>query len=120
MMNEITNIRLSKEANAVAEALVETGKFENVMIAAKFALAYAIKNHFDEFDPATYVVADSGGNNYNIGSVDKDNQLSQLLRNLYPNTDTPYIYARALMVYGLLKIGEIIDRQGMPSISSLC
>lgn len=88
--------------------------------AAKFALAYALKNHFDEFDPGSYAVSDSGGNNYNIGTVDKDGQLSQLLRAIYPGIETPYIYARALMVYGLLKIGELIETGGMPNISNLC
>lgn len=119
-MGDLTNIRLSKEANAVAENLAATGKFENAITAAKFALAYALKNDFDEFDPAVYQVADSEGSNYNIGTIDKDGQLAQLLRALYPDTDTPYIYARALMVYGLLKLGEIIEREGMPTISSLC
>lgn len=119
-MTDLVNIRLSKESNDIAEALVSTGKFENVITAAKFALAYALKNHFDEFDPSKYAVADSGGNNYNIGTVDKDGQLSQLLRAIYPETDTPYIYARTLMVFGLLKIGEKIENEGMPSVSSLC
>lgn len=119
-MTDLVNIRLSKESNDIAASLVATGKFENVITAAKFALAYTLKNHFDEFEPSKYVVADSGGNNYNIGTVDKDGQLSQLLRAIYPETETPYIYARALMVYGLLKIGKIIETEGMPSISSLC
>lgn len=119
-MTDIVNICLSKESNDIAEALVSTRKFENVITAAKFALAYALKNHFDEFDPAIYAVSDSGGNHYNIGTVDKDGKLAQLLRAIYPETDTPYIYARALMVFGLLKIGEKIENEGMPSISSLC
>lgn len=119
-MTDLVNIRLSKDANDVAERLVQTGKFENVITAAKFALAYALKNYYAEFDPGKYAVPDSGGSNYNIGTVDKDGQLSQLLRAIYPDTDTPYIYARALMVYGLLKIGEIIEEKGMPNISTLC
>ena len=119
-MTDLVNIRLSKKANDVAESLVATGKFENVITAAKFALAYALKNHFEGFDPSEYSVADSGGNNYNIGTVDKDGQLSQLLKAIYPESDTPYLYARSLMVYGLLKIGELIEKEGMPTISSLC
>lgn len=119
-MKDLVNIRLSKEANDIAETLVETGKFENVITATKFALAYVLKNYFEEFDPGNYAVSDSGGNNYNIGTVDKDGQLSQLLRAIYPGLETPYIYARALMVYGLLKIGELIETNGMPAVSSLC
>lgn len=119
-MNDLVNLRLSKEANDVAERLVATGKFENVITAAKFALAYALKNFFDEIDPENYVVSDSGGNNYNIGTVDKDGTLSALLKAVYPDTSTPYIYARALMVFGLQKIGEKIEAEGMPTVGSLC
>ena len=119
-MNDIVNIRLSKDANDIAERLVATGKFENVVTAAKFALAYALKYHFDECDPSTYSIPDSSGSNYNVGSFDNDGKLAALLRAIYPNADTPYIYARALMVYGLMKIGERIEMEGMPSISALC
>lgn len=119
-MTDIVNIRLSKDANDVAERLVSTGKFENVVTAAKFALSYALKNHFDDFDPATYTVSDSTGSNYNVGSVDNDGKLAALLRAIYPETETPYIYARALMVFGLMKLGERITLEGMPPISVLC
>ena len=40
-MNDIVNIRLSKDANDIAERHVATGKFENVDTAAKIALANA-------------------------------------------------------------------------------
>ena len=120
-MADLTTIRLSKDANAVAEKLVATGKFENVITAAKFALAYALRHYFDDFDPQKYEVSDGEGSNYNFGTLDKDGQLSQLIRALYPGIETPYIYARALMVYGLLKIGEVIEKEGdVPYISSLC
>ena len=71
-MNDIANIRLSKDANDIAERLVATGKFENVVTAAKFALAYALKNYFDECDPSTYSIPDSSGSNYNVGSFDNE------------------------------------------------
>lgn len=119
-MTDIVNIRLSKDANDIAERLVSTGKFENVVTAAKFALSYAMKNHFDDFDPATYIVPDSAGSNYNVGSFDNDGKLAALLRAIYPETETPYIYARALMVFGLTKIGERIAIEGMPHVSVLC
>ena len=43
-MNDITNFRLSKAANDVADKLVTTGKFDHGTSAAKFAFAYAVKN----------------------------------------------------------------------------
>lgn len=119
-MTDMVNIRLSKDANEIAERLVATGKFENVITVAKFALAYALKNHFEEFDPITFSVPDNAGSNYNVGSVDNDGKLAALLRAIYPDTETPYVYARSLMVFGLMKIGERIEAEGMPTISALC
>ncbi|OPX85435.1 MAG: hypothetical protein A4E53_03429 [Pelotomaculum sp. PtaB.Bin104] len=118
MTTDLVNIRLSRGANEVADKLVATGYFDYATTAAKFALAYALKNHFDEIDPETYSIPDSEGNNYNIGSIDSDGQLATLLRSLYPGTTTPYLYARALMVFGLTKLGERIESEGLQSISS--
>ena len=117
MATDLVNIRLSKGANEVADQLVATGYFDYTTTAAKFALAYALKNHFDEINPETYPIPDSEGNNYNIGSIDSDGQLATLLRALYPDTTTPYLYARALMVFGLTKLGERIENEGLQSIS---
>lgn len=119
-MNDITNLRLSRRATEVAEKLEETGKFDSAISAAKFALAYAVDNYFDEFDPKSYSVSDSAGNNYNVGSFDNDGTLVQAIRALYPDVETPFIYIRSLAVFGLEKIGDIIDEQGMPAINTLC
>ena len=116
-MNDITNFRLSKAANDVADKLVETKKFDHGTSAAKFAFAYAIKNYYGKFDPATYPVSDSFGSNYSVGSFD---DLAPYVKVLYPETDTPYIYVRALIIYGLIEIGKIIDTEGLPKIYSLC
>lgn len=119
-MNDIVNMRLSRRATETADLLVNTGKFADKITAAKFALGYAIKNYYDSFNPGDYNVEDNEGANYNIGTVDADGKLVELIRALYPNTETPFIYIRALMVYGLSKIQEKIDNEGMPNISSLC
>lgn len=119
MAGDIVNFRLSKRASEVAVLLKETGYFEHALAAAKFALGYAVKNHYDEIDPATYTVPDSDGSNYSIGSLDSDGQLSKLLLAIYPETTTPYLYARALMVFGLLKLGDRIEQEGLPQISAL-
>ena len=119
-MNDITNLRLSKKAEEVAEQLKNTGKFDSAVAAAKFALAYAVKNYYEEFDPASYEASDNLGTNYNVGSFDNDSTLIQSIRALYPGVETPFIYVRALAVFGLEKIGEIIEEQGIPAIYSLC
>ncbi|MGI6605007.1 MAG: hypothetical protein ACOX2S_08260 [bacterium] len=117
-MADLINFRLSKKANEVAEILATSGYFDFAVTAAKFALAYAIKYHFDEINPATYTPSDSDGSNYGIGSLDSDGQIAILLKAIYPDCTTPYLYARNLMVFGLLKIGERIENEGLKSISA--
>lgn len=117
MAEDFVNIRLSRYANEVAEKLVATGYFDYTSTVTKFALAYALKNHFDEIDPATYDIPDTGGSNYNVGTLDSDGQLATLLKALYPQTTTPYLYARALMIFGLTKLGERINQEELQSIS---
>ena len=118
-MADLTNFRLSKKANEVAELLVSTGQFDYVLTAAKFAMAYTLKNFFDEFNPATYVMPDNEGSNYNTGSLDGDGQISNMIKALYPGCEIPYTYARNLMTYGLLKIGTKIESEGLQAISVL-
>lgn len=116
-MNDITNFRLSKAANDVADRLVATGKFDHGTSAAKFAFAYAVNNFYDTFDPSSYAVSDSNGSNYSVGSFD---DLAPYVRVLYPETNTPYIYVRALINFGLIKIGEVIDEIGLSKVYTLC
>jgi len=118
MAGDLVNFRLSKGANEVAERLATSGYFDFALTAAKFALAYALKNHFDEINPATYAIPDSEGSNYGIGSLDSDGQLANLLRAIYPDCTTPYLYARNLMVFGLMKLGTRIESEGLQSISA--
>ena len=63
------------------------------------------------------ILSDSNGSNYSVGSFD---DLAPYVKVLYPETDTPYIYVRALIVFGLIEIGKVIDSGGMPKIYSLC
>ena len=117
-MTDIVTFRLSARANDVATRLVDARKFDSALSAAKFALAYTIKNYFDAFDPKSYSVSDSTGNTYNVGSFDA--QIVQAIYTLYPGVDTPMIYMRSLVNFGLEKIGDIIDQEGIPKISVLC
>jgi len=118
MAEDLINFRLSTYANEVAEKFVETGYFDYATTVAKFALGYTIKNYFHEFNPATYQIPDAGGSNYNVGSFDSDGQLAALIKALYPQTTTPYQYMRALMIFGLTKLGEKWEREGFQSVGA--
>ena len=116
-MTDLINISLSKRASEVADYLVLTGLFGNALDAAKFAAAYALNHHFDDINPAKYVMPDNGGNHYGTGSVDAD--LANLLKAIYPECTTPFIYARNLMTFGLIKLGEKFESEGLQSVSGL-
>ena len=110
MAGGIVNIAMSAKASDIAARIEESKLFDSKISIAKFAMAYAIKNHFDEIDPLEIDSnRDSSGLNYNIGSVDGDKFISKFIEALYPETKTPYKITRGLMIYGLEKLGELLD-----------
>lgn len=122
MAEDITNLRLSKHASEIADQLKETGTFDDALPVAKFGMAYAIKYYRDELMTTDELdqldnVYDSKGKNYNIGSVDPDNYISQILEALYPSSTTPYRYARVLMCFGLNKLGDLLEEGRLFPIS---
>lgn len=122
MAEDITNLRLSKHASDIANQLKETGTFDDALSSAKFGMAYAIKYYRDELattDELDHLdnVYDATGNNYNVGSVDPDNYISQLFEILYPSSTTPYRCARVLMCFGLNKLGDLLEEGRLFPIS---
>ena len=48
MAEDYVNIRLSAKASEIASRIEESKFFDSKISIAKFAMAYAIKNHFDD------------------------------------------------------------------------
>lgn len=120
MAEDYVNIRLSSKATDIAMCIEESKFFESKISIAKFAMAYAIKNHFGEFDPLDVDSdRDSTGLNYNVGSVDGDKFISKFIEALYPDTKTPYKITRGLMIYGLEKLGELLDNGQLFPLSNI-
>ncbi len=109
-----TVLVLSKHATNVAEQMRDSGTFPDALAAAKFGMAYAIKyywlqikssnelNHLDQ-------IYDKGGTSYNIGSVDPDKCIAEIMAALYPDSNTPYTFTRVLMCYGLNQLGDLLE-----------
>lgn len=110
MSEDLKNVRLSAKTTDIADRILESGVFDDKICVCKFALAYAISKHFSEIDPELLDSAyDANGSNYNVGSIDDDKFISQLVTSVYPGTTTPYRYARVLMIFGLEKLGALLD-----------
>ena len=82
--------------------------------------SYAIKNYFDEIDPLEIDNdRDSTGSNYNVGSVDGDKFISKFIEALYPDTKAPYKITRGLMIFGLEKLGELLEQGQLYPLSNI-
>lgn len=114
MAENMTNLVLSKHASDIANQMKDNGIFPDALAAAKFGMAYAIKYYWDEIGKSEELqrldsIYDAQGNHYNIGSVDPDKYISQIMEALYPDSDTPYKFTRALMCYGLNQLGDLLE-----------
>ncbi len=105
-MTDIVDIALSASASNVADEILSLGFFKNKSDVMTFAAAYVIKNHFGSFEPSTYYQPNTNGSNYSFSTFDSDGKWSSLIKALYPETETPYLYLRALMNHGLLLIEQ--------------
>lgn len=114
MSEDLTNISLSKHASGIADEIMETRVFDDALTVAKFGMAYAVKYYMNELDTLEKLDAlgacyDSSGKNYNVGSVDPDHYIADLMALLYPGITAPYRCARILMCYGLNKLGDRLE-----------
>lgn len=120
MAEDFTNIRLSGKASLIADRILDSKLFEDKATLCKFAFAYAIKYHAGEIDAdAINEQTDSNGTNYSIGTLDGDKFLAQFVQAFNPDVIAPYRFIRAVMVYGLEKLGERFDSGTLYPISNL-
>ncbi len=117
-MIDLGNMAISLEASRIADIIVASGYFKNKSDVLTYAAGFMIKNYYPTFNPETYVLDDTLGSNYSFSTFDSDGKWSTLIRALYPNTETPYLYLRALMNQGLLLLGQIIKENPNYSILS--
>lgn len=95
------------KANATALSnLVAAGQFGSELDAAKFAMAYAIK----QGNPVG--ATDGAETKWNVGSVDPDGSMRSLLEALYPSGGEPYRLAEYLMNEGIRDLAEMLGTNG--------
>lgn len=123
MSGEMVNIRLSSGATRVMEAIYEeSGLFQDKVDVAKFAMSYALKNCFDEVECESDVLkiesdSEADGSNYNVGTIDNDRFVFDVIRLLYPEAESPYRLVRGLMVFGLERLGELKEKNELFPLS---
>ena len=113
-MAESGQFTITDAAYDTAQRLCDDGWFTDKSDAGVFAAAFVIRKHFDDVDPGT--LRYSGTHNNQYASVDKDGTWESLIRKLY-NTDTPRLYFRNLIIWGLEFIGKHIQEEGLFQIT---
>lgn len=81
-------------------ALVLAGNFGSELDAAKFALAYAIRN---DVPPGT---AEGSNTKWNIGTVDGDGSLRSVVEAVFDGVTEPYRLIEYLINEGLTRLGS--------------
>ena len=94
MAEDKKTIGLTDANKTIMEKVVEKGGFKRDMDAAKFAFALAV-NRGCEPEPV-----EGAGTIWNVGSFDEGGDIKALVKNLFPNTDTPYRALESLMNTG--------------------
>jgi hypothetical protein len=97
-------IGLTPNNKEVVAQMVDAGYFKEDKDAAKFALAWAIREG-KNVEPGMVAGATTV---WNIGSFDPDGELRSVLSALF-NSDTPYRLVEQYVNFGLSIIGEHID-----------
>lgn len=119
-MNDYVNIMFPSIFNGLVDKIYSSGCFNDRITIYKFAFSYAIKYHFDDFDPADIDEKWTGtGTNYNVGSLDGDKFLYNFIISAYPNCSVPYKYLRGIIIYGLDKLSEKLKNNSTISINDL-
>ena len=123
MAENTKTIAISTRATEIVESLIDRGYFKDGLSAMKFGMAYALKKHRNELSDqylkeliSTY---DSKGSSYNTGTVDPDKCIERIIVAFYPECDSPYAYARALICFGLNKIDDQLQSGRITHISEL-
>ena len=106
MATDKKTIGVTKTNAATLADLVATGHFGSELDAAKFAMAYAIK------EGVAAGTADGAETKWNVGSVDPDGSMRSLLEAMYPNGTEPYRLAEHLMNEGIKNLAETLGSGG--------
>lgn len=115
-MDDLINIKLSKMASDEADRLQSACHFRDAITVARLGMAITLNNCSEE-DIISWLDLtekkdprfETGGYNYNIGSIDPQKILHNTIMGLFPSCTIPYRYIRVLMNMGILELGKTVN-----------
>ena len=101
LTNDVNTVGLTAASHEKLKRLKEENVFAEMIDAYRFAIGLAIRNK---------VVAPEGlscTTIYNVGSLDADGLIRDVVRGLYPDTSTPYRLAERLAEAGIEILSDL-------------
>lgn len=113
MATDRKTIGLTPHARTVIAQMMESGYFQDQIDAAKFALAIAVR---EGIGPG---ITEGTDTVWNVGSLDAEGELRQLIPVLFEDVEGPYRVVEHLINQGLEIIGREIEDRGAFDIQHL-
>lgn len=112
------NIAFTAAAEQAARRLVERFPFASPLDVARVGAAYALRERLPLTRPGDFGAAN--GSNYNVGSVDPQGELRDLLLALHPEIDEdPYRIIETLMSVGAIELDKRVAAGQILSLRDL-
>ena len=112
------NIAFTEDATAAARRLCDLFPFDDLKDVARVGAAYALRAGLPLARPADFGPA--SGSNFNVGSVDPEGELRDLLAALHPeNDEDPYRVIETLMSVGTIRIAAQVDEGEIRTLRDL-
>lgn len=120
-MEDYRNIHISHDAEMIADEICSLFAFSNKVPVLRLSLFYTLRNYRNDIDFLSLNKSyPNDGANYNVGSIDESNgNIRKIISLMYPDCSTPYLYARVAIIFGLLKIKELIDNNSDFNIADI-
>jgi hypothetical protein len=112
------NIAFTSDATAAARHLCDLFPFEDLKDVARVGAAYALRAGMPLTRPSDF--GPTSGSNFNIGTVDPQGELRDLLGALHPeNNEDPYRVIETLMSVGTIRIAAQVDEGEIRTLRDL-
>lgn len=112
------NIAFTPAAEQAARQLVEKFPFAGLVDVARVGAAFALREQVPLVRPEDFGPAN--GSNFNVGSVDPQGELRDLLLALHPGIDEePYRVVETLMSVGTIELGRRVATGEILSLRDL-
>jgi hypothetical protein len=111
-------VSLTQDADAVVTLLMDRFAFAERMDVARLGAAVAVARGLDPSRAGS--LGAPGGTTWSLGSLDRDGDLRELVKAMYPDIDEdPGVTLETLINRGLTELGDLLERESADTLAEL-